>query len=171
MNINAIQNLSPNVAQQITANNDVVNFICSSRYFVPLLDSLTAFLQPVMNPTSGRKVELSYKGWYTHQPHGCCGDNNYLIPMLLFSPLGQPDKNGKIKAVDNTWIARLPLLPNVNSVSVYFPSSIIVEPSVFRFEQYHDDEYDYAIPIVLSDFIKNPEAFLDLVKIQKRVKS
>jgi hypothetical protein len=165
MNINAIQNLLPNVVPQITANNDVVNFICSSRYFVPLLDSLTAFLQTVMNPTSGRKVELSYIRNYNSQPEGC----NNSIPMLLFAPL----EDDREQAIRNTWIARLPLLPNMNSVSVYFPDLILNNPlqnGMFRLEPYNN-RYSYAIPIVLSDFIKNPAAFLDLVKIQKRVKS
>ncbi|MGB4497854.1 MAG: hypothetical protein WBI40_04080 [Methylococcaceae bacterium] len=173
MNISAIQKFSPNVGQQITANNDVTNFVCSSAYFIDLIDTLNNFLKPVLQAKTGRVLEQGYVKTYTKPPAYCQKSWNSTvgnIPTLLFAPLDNPDRNGKINAVKRTWIAKLPLLPNRNSVSIYFPSSIIVDYSLFRIEQYDlDDEFDYAIPLVLSSFMKNPNAFLSIEKIKARI--
>ena len=169
MNLSQI-GLFPDVVQEISANKDVESFVCSSAYFVDLVGALNTFLKPLLEVETKRSLEQSYVKTYTKPPAYCQKWFNKDIPTLLFAPLDQPDVNGKIKALKRTWIAKLTLLPNRNSVSIYFPSSIIVDYSLFRIEPYdRDDEFDHAIPIVLSSFMKNPDAFLSLEKIQARI--
>jgi hypothetical protein len=171
MNLNQI-GLAPSVVQEINANQDVKNFVCSSAYFADLIGALNDFLNSVLEDGNKRVLEQSYVKTYTKPPAYCQKKWNSKedIPTLLFSPLDKPNKDRKIRAVKRTWIAKLPLLPNRNSVSIYFPSSIIVDYSLFRIEQYDlDNEFDYAIPLVLSSFMKNPDAFLSINKIKDRV--
>lgn len=177
MNINAIHHLSTNVQSQITANNDVVNFICSSAYFVDLFEALYKFLpMSVVQPT-GRILKQSYVKEYTQPPEHCMKWQGVYVPTLIFAPLTAGGD-----AFPHSRIAHLPLLPNRNSVSVYFPSSIITDdvliPSTnitrdgrFRIEPcpFSGNRYDFAIPIVLNDFIDNPANFLDMGKIIKQI--
>ncbi len=182
MNIDDIVGLSTSVKDEIKANKDVENFICSSAYFVDLVAALNNFLPvSLVQPTTKRTLKQSYVKTYTRPPVGCrywldSYGVNHDIPTLIFAPLQENDK-----AFGHTRIAHLPLLPNRNSVSVYFPSSIITDdvliPSTnitrdgrFRIESCSfSDWYDFAIPIVLSDFIANPDDFLDMNKIVNQI--
>ena len=179
MNLSQI-GLFPDVVQAVNANQDVKNFICSSAYFVDLVAALNKFLPVSVVQPNRRVLQQSYVREYTQPPDGCRtwsnNDVNHNIPTLIFAPL---QENGK--AFGHSRIAHLPLLPNRNSVSVYFPSSIITDdvliPSTnitrdgrFRIEQcYFSDWYDFAIPIVLSDFIANPDDFLDMNKVVDQI--
>ena len=135
MNLNQI-GLFPSVVQEINANPDVKNFICSSAYFVDLVAALNIFLPvSIVQPKTKRVLQQSYVKTYTRPPIGCRNwlDNNGVnqdIPTLIFAPL---QKNGK--AFGHTRIAHLPLLLNTNSIPVYFPSSIITNTSLFRIEK------------------------------------
>ena len=129
MNIANISALSSSVKQEMQANADVKNFVSTSTYFCDLVNALDIFLQPVLQAPKGRKLEQSYKVSYEREQPEDCKEK----PILLFAPLNNPDKNGKISAYQSTWIARLPLLPNVNSVSIYFPSSILKHYLRFHF--------------------------------------
>jgi len=120
MNIANISALSSSVKQEMQANADVENFVYTSKYFSDLVNALDIFLQPVLQAPKGRKLEQSYIGRYSEQPGNCKN-----LPILLFAPLKQPNKNGKISAFPLTWILRLPLLSNKNFVSIYFPYPIL----------------------------------------------
>jgi hypothetical protein len=162
VNLNQI-GLFPSVVQEINENPDVKNFICSSAYFVPLLNSLEKFLQPVLNPVNGRKLEQRYVGNFSDVPHGCGGK-----PFLIFAPLTE---NGN--AVQHTRIAYLPLFSNVNAVSIFFPDSIVNPKYIKQMRQepygFKEDFDHYEIPIVLDNFIKNPKHFLLIDEIQQRI--
>jgi hypothetical protein len=166
MNIANISALSSSVKQEMQANADVENFVSTSKYFKQLIISLDKFLDPLLKAETGRKLEQSYIKYYTGQPHDCSDT----IPLLLFAPL-----TINKTAFSHTWIARLPLLPNINSISIYFPDSIL-QDSVTKTQVRSEpcikyDLYDYAIPIILSDFIDHPEHFLCIEKIKKRINS
>ena len=169
MDIAKISALSSSVKQEMEANTDVKNFVSTSKDFSNLVNALDIFLQPVLQAPTGRKLEQSYIGRYSEQPKYCRN-----LPILLFAPLRQPNKNGKISAFPLTWIVRLPLLSNKNSVSIYFPYPILQDSMKTQNKKIRTEPHkngDYVIPIVLSDFIKNPEHYLCIEKIKKRINS
>ena len=171
MNLHQI-GLFPNVVQEINVNKDVKDFVCSSVYFADLVDALNNFLpMSVVQPTK-RVLQQSYVKKYTRPPIGCRSwlDNNGVhhdTPTLIFAPL---QKNGK--AFGHTRIAHLPLLPNINSIAVYFPSSIITNASLFRIEKCTFSRwYNFAIleEKDVANFIKAPANFLDISKVIKQI--
>ncbi len=161
MNIDDIVGLSTSVKDEIKANKDVENFICSSAYFVDLVAALNTFLKPLLEAETERSLEQSYVQFYTDEPHGC----NNEIPMLLFAPLRKDDR-----AFPYSWIAKLPLLPNYNCVPIYFPTEIIINNNLVRNEIARSGKHKFSIPLVLSDFIYKPANFLSIYEIEKRVK-
>lgn len=173
MNLNQI-GLFPSVVQEINANPDVKNFVCSSAYFADLVKSLNTFLQPVMNSTHARKIQQRYVGSYVEVPYNCSGK-----PFLIFAPLTPliTKPNGTVtggNAFVHSRIAYLPLFENVHSIHVLFPNTIAnlqclnksrIEP--YRFTR---DFTDYVIPKNVNDFIQNPQDFLLMDEIKKRIK-
>ncbi len=160
MNLSQI-GLFPDVVQEISANKDVENFICSSAYFTDLVKALNDFLKPLLEAETERSLKQSYVEFYTDEPHGC----NNEIPMLILAPL-----KTDARAFSYSWIAKLPLLPNYNCVPIYFPTEIIINNNLVRNEIARSGKHKFSIPLVLSDFIYKPANFLSIYEIEKRVK-
>jgi hypothetical protein len=162
MNLNQI-GFSSDVTKEINNNQEVKNFVCSSAHFKKLLKCLNTFLAPVINPDSGRKVKQRYVRSYGDVPEDCSRK-----PFLIFAPLTE-----KGDAETHSRIVYLPLLPNLNSVSVCFPNRIVNPNCINRVRtesySFKNDFDHYVIPIVLSEFINNPQDFLLMDEIQKRI--
>jgi hypothetical protein len=173
MNLNQI-GLFPSVIQKINSNQDVKDFVCSSAYFSDLVDKLNDFLQPVMNSTHARRVQQRYVGRYVEVPYNCSGK-----PFLIFAPLTPlitNPKNGTVTggiAFVHSRIAYLPLFENAHSIHILFPNTIInpqclnkVRTEPYRF---NNDFDHYVIPNNVNDFIQNPQDFLLMDEIKKRI--
>jgi hypothetical protein len=104
-----------------------------------------------------------YIGGYINQPRGCNQKS-----ILLFAMFGN---DGKGRAEDDKWIARLPL--SNSGIVIYFPNKILNDGAKLKIVPYNKENkiYDYAVLRAddiknLNDFIKNPADFLDLDKIK-----
>ena len=158
MNIDELLNdlvIASKYKEQIVNFNNLQKHIHTEE-FSRVYSTIVEFLKPFP------KIKRKFIKGYESQPEGCTKKN-----VIVFSTL---NKNGT--ANNLKWIARMPLLQNNASVIIYFPRSIIVESNLyFRFEHVESNEtsYEYAIPVDIQGFINNPEQFISIDAISKRL--
>jgi hypothetical protein len=148
--------IKPEYKNNITTDSKLHDYI-SAKDFTSVFNTMVEFLKPC--PSIRRKFVKSY----TDQPDKCNSKN-----VLLFSVL----KSSSGGADNHKWIARMPLQKNDNSVLIYFPQSVIIpNADNFRLEnkRLNEPNYHYAILINVREFIVNPEKFISIDKIKKRL--
>jgi hypothetical protein len=158
MNINELFNhlvISELYENQILNDNNVKNYI-NNEVFDSVFNAIVEFLNPF--PILQRKFINTYTG----QPTGCNRKN-----LILFAPLAD---NGN--AINEQWIARMPLQQNNCNVIIYFSREIVVaNEKLLRFEDKPDGKKQsrYAIPKDINQFIKNPSAYISVAAVQGRL--
>lgn len=147
--------IKPEYKENVMADSKLHAYIDAGD-FTSVFNTMVEFLKSC--PSIRRKFVKSY----TDQPDKCNSKN-----VLLFSAL---ETDGEAKS--HKWIARMPLQKNGNSVLIYFPQSVIIpNANNFRLEnkRLNEPNYHYAILINVRDFIVNPEKFISIDKIKKRL--
>jgi hypothetical protein len=145
-------------------NRGIKKYVTSEE-FGKVFNSMVKFLEPIKNSLGRKYVRL-----YVAVPEGC---QNHI---LTFAPSKTSNFNEGWLADNTRWIARMQLKKNTHSVLIYFPKEIVI-PNIgkFKYENPTDKntgkicEYEILKQEAIEEFIKNPEDFLCMKKIENRL--
>ena len=149
--------ISETYKNQMVRDDNIKNYI-DNKVFTSVFKAMVEFLTPF--DAMRRKFIKSY----TDQADDYNGKN-----LILFSPL-TPSGN----AIGEKWIARMPLQQNNHQLLIYFPRDIVVaNEKLLRFQDKPKGTQDfrYAIPKDINQFIKNPSAYISLAAVKSQIES